>query len=43
MVARRGELRKVVKIDIYAFDCYLLPIHLETDLLYKTGDRETLL
>lgn len=33
--------RKAVKIDIYPFERYLLPIHLETDLLYKNRDWET--
>jgi hypothetical protein len=35
--------KKSSKIGIYPFGVHLLPIHIETDLLYKTCDRETLL
>ncbi|MDC1407407.1 hypothetical protein N8524_03675 [Candidatus Puniceispirillum sp.] len=33
-----GHLRKAVKMGIYPFGVHLLPVHLETDLLYQSCD-----
>ena len=38
MVALTAIQRKAVKMGIYPFGVHLLPVHLETDLLYQSCD-----